>query len=561
MTDGYNAAEALVDRARDVYRDLVALRYGSVSVTFEALGDQVDRCANALRALGVCPEQRVVIAVPDAPAFVYAFFGAIKCGAVAVPLSASVNREELLFVLGESRAVVAVLTPELADAVASEGPALPHLRDVVVAREPGDTPDGRAATFLDLLSEASGPARPADTARDDACFWLYSSGTTGRPKACVHLQHDLVCAAEPYAREVLRLVSDDCLLGVSPLFHAYGLVMAVAIPLLVGASTVLRGSRRSTPQLVLELAASHRATVLITVPTLYAALLAELEQRPANQDLQSLRLCVSAGEALPGSVFERWAQRTGLDIVDGIGSTEMLGFFLSTRPRPDERHRSTPVPGYRVRIVNEEEQEVAPGQSGTLWVAGDSAFASYWRRHELTKATIRGEWIVTGDRFVQHPDGSLRYLGRADDLFKVAGEWVVPTEVEAVLRLHRGVQECAVVSRAEENGLPQVVAVIVPSRQIGSFGELVAELRAFVHLRLRPHQQPTQFVRAEALPTTASGKIQRYLLRGVLSPAAPASSGASALANGPDKRPAEEASRGDSRADRGHEGDAVRRRD
>jgi len=382
----------------------------------------------------------------------------------------------------------------------------------VAGAAPADDPAPGVLSLETLMAAAAPTLSPADTTPDDACFWLYSSGTTGHPKGAVHLQHDMLVCADTYGKHVLGSTAEDRHFTVSPLFHAYGLGNGVFFPFRVGASTVLK-PERPTPELVYGLITTERPSILFTAPTFYAALLAY----PATDfryDLSSLRFAVSAGEALPKALFDAWKSRFGSEILDGIGSTEMLHIFISNLPgRAKGGTSGVVVPGYRAKIVDDAERELPAGESGNLWVSGDSACAYYWNKHEKTKATIRGAWVVTGDKYHLDLDGSYIYDGRSDDMMKVSGQWVSPAEVEAALMEHPAVLECGVVGVKDQDELLKPKAFVLLKTGHHGTDALGDELRAFVKGRITPYKYPRWIEFVDELPKTATGKIQRFKLR------------------------------------------------
>jgi benzoate-CoA ligase family protein len=505
----YNAAETFIDAHRGGGESRIAIRCQGRSVTYGELAASVDRCGNALHELGVQVEQRVVILCVDSPAFVYAFFGAIKIGAIPVPANTLLTPRDLAYILNDSRATAIVVSAPLLPKVLEVRKDLPRLRHVIVTG--GEAPTG-VLSFEQLLSAAKDELRPADTTPDDACFWLYSSGTTGFPKGAVHLQHDMIYCADTYGAAVLRTTEADRHFTVSPLFHAYGLGNGVFFPFRVGASSVLK-PERPTPDLVYGLITEEKPTILFTAPTFYAALLAHPEEG-FKYDLSSLRFCVSAGEALPKALFDAWKKRFGTDILDGIGATEMLHIFISNMPGKARGGTSgTPVPGYRAKIVDDEGREVPGGESGHLWVSGDSCAAYYWNKHEKSKATFKGEWYVTGDKYHRDADGYFVYEGRSDDMLKVSGQWVSPAEVEAALIEHSAVLECGVVGSKDKDDLMKPRAFVRLKNGREPSPELAEELKAFVKGRITPYKYPRWIEFVPELPKNAAGKIQRYKLR------------------------------------------------
>jgi benzoate-CoA ligase family protein len=509
LPERFNVATWFVDRnVAEGRGDRVAFVCEDRTLTYAGLADLVNRAGNALRDLGVEMEQRVLMLCLDAPEFLATFWGAIKIGAVPVPVNTMMRAADYLYFLEDSRARVAVVSePLLAEAQPILGRA-PFLRHVVVAGKAGA---GRIA-FDDWVGRASPSLEPAPTSRDDAAFWLYSSGSTGFPKAAVHLQHDMVVCAETYAARVLGIRPDDRTFSAAKLFFAYGLGNNMYFPMSVGAQAVLY-PKRPTPEAVFEVISRHRPTIFFGVPTLYAAMLAlpDVERR---YDLSSLRVCVSAGEALPEQLYRRWRERFGVEILDGVGTTEILHIFISNRAgevRPGSS--GTPVPGYEATIVDDAGRPVARGEIGNLRVKGDSTMAFYWNKHEKTKESLVGHWIQTGDKYYQDEDGYFWYCGRSDDMLKVGGIWVSPVEVEAALAGHPAVLEAAVVGQEDADRLVKPKAYVVLKDPTSASPGLDEELRAFVKAKIAPYKYPRWIEFVAELPKTATGKIQRFKLR------------------------------------------------
>jgi 4-hydroxybenzoate-CoA ligase/benzoate-CoA ligase len=506
----YNAAVDIVER------NLLAGRGEKTAVIDDAgrysyaeLCERINRCGNALRGLGLQAEQRVVMLQLDSVDFPSVFFGAIKAGLVAVPVNTLLTTDDYRYMLSDSRAKALVVSAPLLPVVAPILDELPHLEHVVVAGPAGD--DGHAR-LADLMAAASDTLEPADTTADDIAFWLYSSGSTGRPKGAAHLQSDLIYTAIYYGMAVLGIIEDDVVFSAAKLFFAYGLGNAMTFPLAVGATAVLM-AERPTPASVMQRLKQHEATIFYGVPTLYAGILAD-SAIGREDSSPRLKICVSAGEALPEDVAKRWSERFGVEIADGIGSTEMLHIFLSNRPG-DIRYGSTgkPVPGYECRLLDDEGNEVADGEIGDLLVSGPSSAAFYWNNREKSLQTFEGRWTRTGDKYLRDQDGYYVYAGRSDDMLKVSGIWVSPFEVESALMAHEAVLEAAVVGQEDENRLVKPKAVVVLKQGQGS-PELAGELQQFVKERLAPYKYPRWIEFADELPKTATGKIQRFKLRG-----------------------------------------------
>jgi 4-hydroxybenzoate-CoA ligase/benzoate-CoA ligase len=498
----YNAATHFVDRhlaegrsARRAFTD------DARSLTYAELADGVARAGNALLALGVEPEQRVALCMLDSVDFPCVFWGAIKAGVVPVALNTLLTSQDYTFMLRDSRARALVVSDALWEKVAPAAAASPRLRRVL-----------RTSELPGLLAAAPPRLDAAPTTPDDVAFWLYSSGSTGAPKGALHLHASLVETATLYGTGVLGVREDDVVFSAAKLFFAYGLGNAMTFPLHAGASAVLM-AERPTPAAVMRTLRTHQATIFCGAPTLFAAILADPSlDRSAGSD--RLRVSISAGEALPRHVGERWRDRFGTDILDGIGSTEMLHIFLSNR-HGDVRYGTSgkPVPGYDVKLVDDSGQPAADGDEGALWVRGPSACAGYWNQREKNLATFHGPWTRTGDRYTRDADGFYTYAGRDDDMLKVGGIWVSPFEVESALGEHEAVLEAAVVGHRDGEGLVKPRAFVVLKKKEHAGDALSDELKAFVKSRLAPYKYPRWIEFVDELPKTATGKIQRYKLR------------------------------------------------
>ena len=501
---GFNAAAPFIDRHVPEGRGAkVAIRCPAGDVTYAELADQVNRCGNALLGLGLAPGQRMVMLVKDCPEFFYLVWGAIKAGIIPVPLNVILRAADYRIIFEDSGCAAMVFSPDFArevePALADGGPriALPV--------------EGAPSSLRTLLANASPELDPVPADATAPCFWLYTSGSTGRPKGCVHRHRDMVVTSELFGRGVLGVGEDEVTFSAAKLFFAYGLGNAMTFPLWAGATTVLLDAR-PTASNTLETIERFRPTLYFGIPTLYAAQLQALDA--ARPDLGSLRLCVSAGEPLAAELFWRWKNRTGLTILDGLGSTEALNTFLSNRPddvRPGTSGR--PVPGYEVRIVGPGGGEAAPGEQGRLQVKGDSTAAYYWNNPELTARTMQGDWLDTGDTYVRDADGYYRHCGRSDDMLKVGGIWCSPIEIEAELIVHPGVLEAAVAGIPDASGNVKPEAWVVLRDGVAPSDRLADELIAHCKHRLAPYKFPRRVHFVAELPKTATGKIQRHLLR------------------------------------------------
>ncbi|HLO06192.1 MAG TPA: benzoate-CoA ligase family protein [Terriglobales bacterium] len=527
LPDQFNAATYFIDRHIPEGRgEKIAIEAGEARVSYRQLWERVNRFGNSLRQLGVRIEERVFLLLLDTPEFAVSFFGAIKIGAVPVPVNTLLKTSNYHYILNNSRARVAVVSEALYPQLQG-WKKLRYLQHVIVVggAQPATT-DKNTQSFAGLIEQNSPSLEAEPTSKDDAAFWLYSSGSTGFPKACVHLQHDMVVCAERYAMGILGMTESDRCFSVAKLFFAYGLGNAMYFPLAVGATSILWPGPPK-PQHVFEIIERHRPSLFFSVPSNYAALLAHKRDHVGTAapgcpggpsapdfDLSSVRYGISAGEALPAALFHRFKERFGVEILDAIGSTEVLHMFIANRPgavRPGSS--GLIIPGYEARVVDEDDEPAKPGEIGNLLIKSDSICSHYWNQHEKSKNTIEGHWIRTGDKYYQDADGYFWYAGRSDDMLKCSGVWVSPIEIEAVLIEHPAVQEAAVIGRKDEDELLKPAAYVLLKNGSTGTADLARELQEFVLSRLPVFKRPRWVEFVDELPKTATGKLQRYKLR------------------------------------------------
>ena len=504
----YNAAHDLIARnlaagraAKIAYID-DAGRY-----TYGELAQRVDRVANALTSLGLEIEDRIMLALLDTIDFPGVFLGAIKAGIVPIAANTLLTTADYKFMLEDSRARALVVSEALLPSFAPILGSIPSLRHVVVSGK-----DAHGHLLLQQLGENAAPSfEVAPTTSDDVCFWLYSSGSTGTPKGTVHIQSSMIQTAELYAKPILGIRESDVVFSAAKLFFAYGLGNALSFPLAVGATAVLM-AERPTPAAVFKRLREHRPSIFNGVPTLFGALLASPDLLRREEVV--LRVCASAGEALPAEIGRRWTEHFGVEILDGIGSTEMLHIFLSNLPG-EVRYGTTgkPVPGYQIRLMDEYGQEVGAGELGELQINGPTSAIHYWNNRAKSQATFVGPWTRAGDKYSVDRDGYYTYGGRSDDMLKVSGMYVSPFEVEAALLTHPDVLEAAVIGAPDEQQLIKPKAFVVTKLGVQPGNALAEALKHHVKDRLAPYKYPRWVEFLPELPKTATGKIQRFKLR------------------------------------------------
>ena len=505
----YNAAYDLIQR------NLRAGRSGKIayiddhgSYSFGDLAERVNRFGNVLSGIGLAAEDRVLLCLLDTIDFPTAFLGSIQAGVIPIAANTLLTAADYDFMLEDSRAKALMVSEQLWPQFAPIVARHPTLRYVIVSGA-----DGKGNPCLcDLMKGVSPHFEPAPTTSDDCCFWLYSSGSTGTPKGTVHLHSHLIQTAELYGRPILGISEDDLVFSAAKLFFAYGLGNGLSFPLSVGATTLLMATR-PTPEAVFQRLREYQPTIFYGVPTLYAALLASPDMLQ-REEAARLRVCASAGEALPADIGRRWTELLGVEILDGIGSTEMLHIFLSNR-RGEVRYGTTgkPVPGYAVRLIGEDGNPVAPGEIGELQINGPSSAIMYWNKREKSRQTFMGEWTRSGDKYIEAADGYFQYCGRSDDMLKVGGIYVSPFEVEGALMTHEAVLEAAVVAHADADQLIKPKAYVVLKAGVAPSDALGEALKQHVKDKLAPYKYPRWLDFVAELPKTATGKIQRFKLR------------------------------------------------
>ena len=514
----FNMAQYFLDHNIEEGRgDKVAVYYRNERYTYAEVQQMANRCGNALIELGIEMEDRVLMVLPDSIEFVAAWFAIAKVGAVITMVNTILPTADYQYYLDYTRAKVAVVDSSVMSRFAPAAATSRYLKHTIVVDGASSGSlvgiEGRSAvhSYEEITRAASDQLETAPTLRDDIAIWLFTSGSTGHPKAAVHFQHDLPYNTECYAKRVLGIDERDITLSVPKLFFGYATGTNLLFPFAVGGATALF-SERSTAETIFEMIEKYRPTILTSVPTMINAMLQV--EGAKKYDLSSLRFCLSAGEALPPELYNRWKETFDVEILDGIGSAEMFHIYITNYPGdvvPGSLGRI--VPGYEAKIVDAEGREVATDEMGTLKVKGDSAALCYWGAHEKSKATFAGDWCTTGDQFRRDEMGYYWYCGRTDEMLKVSGIYVSPTEIENCLLEHSAVRECAVIGAADEQGLVKPKAFIVLAEGIEATDELERELKEFVKGNLAPYKYPRWIEFRSDLPKNDRGKIDRKSLR------------------------------------------------
>ena len=486
-----------------------AIHYRDRAISYQEVGELANRLGNGLKGLGLEPGQRVILLLYDSPEFVASFLGAMKAGSVPVPINVMATSKDFAYFISDSQAAAVIVEAELLEKLEPILDQCPDLKHVIVKKGG----EGKYVSLEKMMDEASPELEVYPSSHLDHSYWLYTSGTTGQPKGVIHLHKDLVYAVETWGKHVVDFSHDDVVFCVSRLFFSYGLNNGLYLPFYYGASVVLTEDRPLAPAVV-ETIQHYKPTALFSVPTSYGQVLNYLEEKGIEPDFGSLRACISAGEALPGPLLDRWQERFGLEILDGLGSSEVSFIYISNLPGNIKKGSSGKLlPGYEAQLLDMDRKQVPTGEVGDLWVKSQTLAAGYWQKPEKTAETFVDGWMKTGDRYFQDEDGYYFYFGRADDSLKVSGIWVSPLEVEEALLTHPAVAECAVVAHRDHMDLIKPKAFVTLKAGQSSSEELADELKKHVKARLAPYKYPRWIEFAEDLPKTSTGKIQRFKLR------------------------------------------------
>jgi benzoate-CoA ligase len=506
----FNQGVFLVDRHLEEGRgEKVAIFYLDQKITYRELFENTNKVGNVLRELGVASEDRVILGVWDSPELFYSYLGAMKIGAVPIPINTLGSSKDLLFFLNDSRAKVLILSSDLYEKYAEIKDQAKYLRHLVVVGE--EVPSG-ALDFYRLMERASWELEPEETSRDDMAFWMYTSGTTGLPKGVVHLHHDVIYYWPPVCETVFEIKEDDVIFCTSKVFFSYGRNASLETTLLYGCSVVLWPKWPRVEE-IFEVVKKYRPTLFFSVPSFYNAMLQEIE-KGKEADFSSVRAFVTAGEMMPKNIVEKWWNKFRTRIINGVGSTDVGGMYIANK---DLQHKPEAsgvlLPRFEAKLLDEEGKEVPVGEVGELWLKNEGITPFYWRRHQKNKEIFHGEWFKTGDLFYRDSEGYFYYQGRADDMLKFSGQWVAPMEVENALLEHPAVLECAVVAVPFEDGLLKGKAFVVLKEGYEGSPELERELIEFVKGKIAHFKAPKAVEFVKELPRTPTGKIMRYRLR------------------------------------------------
>lgn len=506
LPDTYNAATTFVDdNVKQGRGGKVAIYYQEQKITYQEVFEKVNRTGNALKDLGIGIEDRVLVILPDSPEFAYGFFGAIKIGAVAVPTNPWMFAKDYEYLANDSRARAIIVHESTLPEIEKIWDNTSFLKQIIVV----GAPRGKALSYDGLIAKASAKLEAKKTTKDDICFWGYTSGSTGDPKGAVHLQHDMITITDLFVTPVLGMTENDLCFSASKMFFAYGLGNSLYFPFRFGAATVL-WPEKPDPEKVLQVIEKYRPTFFYSVPTLFARYL----RVQKKYDLSSLRICLSSGEPLPPALFHQWKARTGVELLDVVGSTEATHDFLANRPGRAKAGSSGEVtPAFEAKIVDDDGREVPSGEVGNLMVRGDATAPYYWNKDEQTKRMMQGEWLKTGDTYYRDAEGYYWYCGRSDDMMKVGGLWVSPIEIENTLMEHPAVLESGVIGDNDADGLLKPKAFVMLKSEFKTSDELRLELQNHVKSKLAPYKYPRWIEFVEELPKTVTGKIQRFRLR------------------------------------------------
>ena len=510
LPENFNMVSMLLERhLKGSQADKTAIIFQDQKLSYGELGRMTNRIGNGLLGLGVAPGDRIIILLHDRPDYIALFLAAMKIGAVPVPINMLATGEDLSHYVLDSKAAAVVMDTEIHDRFKKYAKEFPQLKALIVA----DSQIENTIDLRQLIESSSDQLDAYPTSKYDESYWLYTSGTTGSPKGVIHLHKDLIYAVETWGKHVVNFTADDCVLCSSKLFFSYGLNFALYLPLYYGVSVILN-PERPFPATILGLIERHRPTGLFSVPTAYGQMLNYLEETGTAADLSSLRFCISAGEALPGTLFKRWRDKFGVEILDGLGSTEAGYIFICNRPgMVKENSSGLPLPGYSIEVRNEHGQPLPSSEVGELWMKSNTIFKCYFKQPAKTAETLVDGWMKTGDMGHLDDDGYFFYSSRANDTMKVSGIWVSPVEVENALLNHPSVAECAVIGEEDEMGLTKPKAFITLKKGYKPGDALVQELKTFVKQNLAPYKYPRNIQFMDELPKTATGKIQRFKLK------------------------------------------------